>query len=153
MPGKVDLRPKRIWECWRRSQRGHACLLICQLDPGNQRLLTPSFDFGMFVPPTIPIAKAVSRIRPWESNVLLRPSELNMRLNPSLYRHLRFWQASVEVYLSCGHPRKASHVSSLAYRTYHLPMCNGLPFSSVTPFLLSLRVRGPPCEPTERTKE
>ena len=38
---------------------------------------------GIYIPPIVSIVGAVSRIRSWESNVLLRPSGLATWLNPS----------------------------------------------------------------------
>ena len=53
--------------------RGYDQQLTLELDLDNQRLLTPTPVLGMYVPPTVPIARAFSRTEPWESEVL-RPS-------------------------------------------------------------------------------
>lgn len=50
-----------------------------------------------------------------------------------LYNLLRFWRVGAEIYLSCGHSRWASYVSSLAYYMCHLPIWSRLPLPSVSP--------------------
>ena len=63
----------------------------------------------------------------------------------SLYKHLRFWQVDEEIFLFCGCPKQASHMSFLAYWTCHLPMWSGLPLHLVP--LCHLCVE-PVCKPT-----
>lgn len=96
-------------------------------------LLTLSPVLRMYLPPIIPIVGAISKMPPWESNMLLRPPEPNM----SLYsvkvsiKILRFWQAGGKIYSSCHYPRQASYLSSLAYWNGHPPVGRGLPLSLV----------------------
>lgn len=49
--------------------RGHDGWLSWELDPGNWRLLTLSLFPRMYIPPTVPIARAVSRTYSLESKV------------------------------------------------------------------------------------
>ena len=56
--------------CWRGSLRGPNPWLTQELDPGNQRFLTPSPVVGILFPQW----ELFSRKQPWESKVLLRES-------------------------------------------------------------------------------
>lgn len=60
-------------ECGSRS-RPRDCRLTHKLDPGNQRVLTPSPVLGMSILPTVSIVEAVPRTQPWKSKGLSRPS-------------------------------------------------------------------------------
>ena len=83
----------------------------------NGRFLTPSLVLGMHILLTVPTVGAIPRTQPWESNVLLRPSGLNMWLNPV--------KGSISAFNilpgRCGDllvlwlPRQMPYVSSLAY--------------------------------------
>lgn len=67
--------------CWKRSLRGHGFWLMWEQDPGNQSFLTPSLPWNVrTLHPPFPRLELFQR-QPWESNVLSRPSGLNMRLN------------------------------------------------------------------------
>ena len=48
------------------------------------------------------------------------------------HKPLRFRQVGAEIYSSCGCPRQASSVSSLAHYTCHLPIWSGLLLCSVS---------------------
>lgn len=51
---------------WRWSSKGRDTSFIRELDPGNCRFQPTSLVLGNLVPPTIPIAGAISRVQLWE---------------------------------------------------------------------------------------
>lgn len=82
----------------------------------------------------IPTVRAIFKVIPLKSNVLLDHLDRICgwtQLRP-LYKLLRVWQPSVET-SSCGCPRQAWSISSLANESFHLPIWNDLPLSSLSP--------------------
>lgn len=67
------------WPCWRSSRR-REYQLNWKLDPDNQRILTPSLSLEcrMHIMPTLPTARAISRMQPSEIDALLKLSGLNV---------------------------------------------------------------------------
>lgn len=89
---------------------------------------------GMYILPTIPTLRAVSKVRPWDNTVLLRPSGQYTVWTTSrpLYKLLRFWWAGVEICLACSTQDKLHMYKSPGLLSHHLPVCSGLPlFSSL----------------------
>ena len=68
--------------------------------------------------PQCPQPGLFSRTQPWESNVLLRPSGLNVFLSPlrSLYKIWRLQPASARFYFSCGCSRHTWYVIPLVIK-------------------------------------
>ena len=100
-----------IGHCWRRSLRGHDHHLTLKLDPDNLRLLTlsPSLECTF--------CSLFAQLEPFQGcsleRVICSLDHLNSicdrtPLRP-LYKLLRFWQAGVEIFLSCSHPRQGSY--------------------------------------------
>ena len=65
-----------IWSdlIWRRSYRGHDCLFTLKLHSGKGCSFPPLPLECTFCPP-LPQCKPLSRVQPWESNVLLSLTE------------------------------------------------------------------------------
>lgn len=104
--------------CWGRYSRGRDCQLTCELDPGNQRLPTHSPGLGMYAFPTVPTVGAVFKDITLKEQCVVETLWMVYMPEPHeglLHKLLRFWQAGVESYPSCGLPSQASDVSSLAY--------------------------------------
>lgn len=83
---------------------------------------------------TIPPVGSFSRMQPWESNVLLRPSGLCSDWTPLRPPHKTKILADDYEVLLALQPLKTTLVCSpLACYTCHLPIWSGLPLSSISP--------------------
>lgn len=100
-----------IWQCycWRRSWTGCDRWLTCELDPGNWSLQTSSPVLEIYVLPTVPLARAVSRTQPWESMCCWDHRDSICDRTPSrpLYKLSRFQWVGMEIHSSCCCPRQA----------------------------------------------
>lgn len=128
--------------CWRNSLRGCDHRLAQKLYLGNWRLLTsPSPPIlGMYILLTIPTLGAISRMQPWETNVLLRPSELCTWLNhlKASIQPLKVLEGRCRDLFILWLPKTTLYSNSLAYLNVHLRIWRGLPLSSVFPWPLCI---------------
>lgn len=109
--GIIRKRKENEWwmenlKCWRSLSKGCDPLLTPELDPGNRKFLILFPVLGVCILPTILTLGVVSRTKPWERKVLLRPLDrgCDWTLVRPLHKLLRFCQADAEINSSCGHP-------------------------------------------------
>lgn len=105
------------YHSWRRSSRRHDHRSAHELDPGNWRLLTSSSSLESTFSLPSPSQKLPQGSNHetlmwwWDYQDWVRDWT---QLRP-LYKLLTYWWAGAEICLSCGCPRQALWVSSLAY--------------------------------------
>ena len=104
--------------CWRGSSRRPNPWLSQELDPGNQRVLTPSPVVGILFPQW----ELFSRKQPWESKVMLRESRYLTKPSSGLCIDSSDSGKGCGDVLVLNHPKQALHLSSLTCLVCHLPI-------------------------------
>lgn len=132
--GLPDLVSTNTGHCWRRSSRGHAHWLTHELDPGIEGSSPPSPVLGMYCSAHCSHGEPLSRVLPWESNVLLRTSGQHTWLSPvkTSLSTVRLWWVGAEIFLSWGAKGKPHKLPCSLPPTCHLPIWSVLCLSSVS---------------------